>query len=174
MNPMQQVRIEKITLNFGAGSDQPLLEKGFKLLERLSKKKVVKTVSMKRIPNWNIRPNLPIGAKVTLRGASALEFLKAALRARENKLPLRSIDKEGNFSFGIKEYIDMDTIEYDSALGILGFEIAVTMEKPGFRIKRRSHHKKSLPKRSIIKPQEVSEFMKNTFNTSFISEDDEQ
>ena len=72
MKSMQtSVRIEKITLNVGAGKEQSRLDKGFLLLKELTGVTPVKTVTQKRIPTWGLRPGLPIGAKVTLRGEEA-------------------------------------------------------------------------------------------------------
>ncbi len=167
MNTMQEIRIEKVTLNFGAGADQKLLEKGLKLLEKLTGRKPIKRISLKRIPTWGIRKNLPIGAKVTLRGQEAHDFLKRCFKTLEMKLHPKSFDQQGNFSFGIKEYIDMEGIEYEADLGILGFEVAVTVERPGFRVKKRRLYKRKLPKRSIINKDEVIAYVQKTFGVSF-------
>jgi ribosomal protein L5 len=61
MNRMQQVRLEKITLNIGAGKDQKKLELGLKLLKKITEIDPVRTVTNKRIPTWGLRPGLPIG-----------------------------------------------------------------------------------------------------------------
>ena len=76
MNPMQEIRIEKITLNIGAGKDQLKLEKGIKLLKNITGIEPVKTTTSKRIPEWGIRPGLPIGCKITLRKKEAEKLLK--------------------------------------------------------------------------------------------------
>jgi ATP-dependent Lon protease len=65
---MQRIRIDKLTLNIGAGKDAPLLEKGVKLITQIAGVKPVKTITQKRIPGWGLRPGLPIGCKITLRG----------------------------------------------------------------------------------------------------------
>jgi len=67
MNPMKVIRIEKITLNIGAGKDQNRLDKAKILLKHVTGIEPVKTVTKKRIPNWGLRPGLPIGCKITLR-----------------------------------------------------------------------------------------------------------
>ena len=61
MNKMREIRIEKITLNIGAGKDVGKLEKGVKLLKNITGINPVKTVTQKRIPTWGLRPGLPIG-----------------------------------------------------------------------------------------------------------------
>jgi len=142
MNPMTRVRIEKVTLNIGAGKDSAKLEKGMKLLKIITNKTPVKTVTQKRIPGWGIRPGLPIGCKVTLRGKKAIEILQRLFYAKENTLNEKQFDDNGNVSFGIPEYIDIKDIKYDPEIGVTGLEVCVTLEKPGFRIKRRRQKKK--------------------------------
>ena len=102
---MEDIIVEKVTMNIGAGEAGDKLEKAVKLLEKISGAKPVKTKTMKRIPTWGLRPNLTIGVKVTSRGKKAEDLLKRLLQAKDNKLKLRSFDKEGNFSFGIEEYL---------------------------------------------------------------------
>src|SRR6056297_2278136 len=101
MNPMQNVRIEKLTLNIGAGKDQKMLEKGAKLLKNLTGIEPVKTVTNKRVQAWHLRPGLPIGVKITLRGTQAEELLPKLLSAKENVLKETCFDEHGNVSFGI-------------------------------------------------------------------------
>jgi len=83
MNPMRNIRIEKITLNVGAGKEQTRLEKGVLLLKGLTGINPVKTFTNKRIPSWGLRPGLPIGCKLTLRKKKAEEILKRLLEAKE-------------------------------------------------------------------------------------------
>ena len=107
MNVMKNIRIEKITLNVGAGNDQAVLEKGLKLIKHITGVNPVKTFTNKRIPTWGLRPGLPIGCKLTLRGAAAEELFGRMLKARNNKLNNNHFDHHGNVSFGIHEYIDI-------------------------------------------------------------------
>jgi len=160
MNKMNQVRLEKITLNVGTGEAGEKLEKRIKILQQLSGKKVVKTLAKKRIPTWNVRPGMEIGAKVTLRGKNALETLKKLLKAKNNKLNPKNFDASGNFSFGIHEYIDVSELKYDPKLGIFGFDVCVTLTKPGKRVERRKIKKTSVGKKQKITKQESMEFAK--------------
>ncbi len=169
-NPMRRIRIEKITINFGAGSDQAKLEKGIKLLKKIFGKTPVKTYAKKRIQGWGIRPGLAIGLKLTFRGKEAVELLNKLLDAKGRKLSAKAFDNEGNFSFGIPEYIDIPGVKYDSSLGILGFEVAVTLERPGYRVKRRHLKPSRIPKRHRITKEEAIEFMKNEFNVEIVEE----
>ena len=163
MNKMRELRIEKITLNMGAGEAGEKLEKYMKLLQVISGRKPVQMVSQKRIPTWAVRPGLAIGAKVTLRGKPAEELLKRLFSAVDNTIKPSSFDKEGNFSFGIPEYIDIPGVEYIVEIGIVGLEVAVTLERPGFRIKRRKYHPKKIPTKHKITAEETQEFLKNKF-----------
>jgi len=113
MNVMKEVRIEKVTLNIGTGKSQDQLERGLKLLKTLTGREPVKTVSQKRIQAWGVRPGLPIGCKVTLRGELAAEVLRRTLEAREFQLNDSNFDENGNVAFGLLEYIELPGMEYD-------------------------------------------------------------
>ena len=161
---MRQIRIEKVTLNIGAGRSPERLEKGIKLLKDMSGVKPVKTITNKRIPAWNLRPGLPIGCKVTLRGEKAKELLKRLLQAKDNKLSGEQFDEQGNIAFGIHEYIDIPGVRYDPEIGIMGLEVCVTLERPGFRIKRRRIKRRKIGSRQRIPKQDALDFMKKEFN----------
>jgi len=135
-NVMRKIKIAKVTLNIGAGKNEDHLKKGLKLLEKLAPSAPVKTITSKRIPGWGLRPGLAIGCKVTIR-KNTEALLKRLLAAKKMVISPQNFDNQGNFSFGIPEYIDIAGLEYDPDLKILGLEVAVTLERPGFRIKRR-------------------------------------
>ncbi|MFQ5474651.1 MAG: 50S ribosomal protein L5, partial [Candidatus Nanoarchaeia archaeon] len=86
MNKMECIGIEKVTLNIGAGKDTQKLDKGMVLLKELTGKAPTKTVTNKRIAAWALRPGLPIGCKVTIRGDEAKKILSRLLYAKDNKL----------------------------------------------------------------------------------------
>src|SRR3989344_7049992 len=157
---MREIKIEKITLNMGVGSPGDKLNKAKRLLENISSSKPVETKTMKRIPTWGLRPKLAIGCKVTLRGKKAEELLGRLLKTVDNKLKESNFDDFGNFSFGIKEYIDIPGVEYNPEFGIIGLEAAVTLERTGFRIKRRLKSGK-IPSRHKIMKEDAIEFMKD-------------
>ena len=163
MNPMREIRIEKVTLNVGAGKDQKKLENGLKLLKVVAGVEPVKTFTNKRIPNWGLRPGLPIGCKVTLRKNMARDVLKRLVEARDKILAESQFDESGNIAFGVPEYIDVPGVKYDPDMGIMGFEVCVTLERPGFRIRRRSRLNKRIPKRHIITKQEAINYMQKEF-----------
>ena len=154
----------------GVGTPGDKLNKAKKLLETIASAKAVETKTMKRIPTWGLRPKLAIGCKVTLRGKKAEELLTRLLKAQDNKLKQTNFDNFGNFSFGIKEYIDIPGVEYNPEFGIIGLEAAVTLERPGFRIKRRLKERK-IPFRHKIQKHEAMDFVKSKFN-AVISEEE--
>ncbi|MEM4245406.1 MAG: 50S ribosomal protein L5 [Candidatus Nanoarchaeia archaeon] len=160
---MREIKIEKITLNIGTGEPGEKLEKALKLLKNISGEKPVKTVTRKRIPTWKIRPGLQIGCKVTLRGEKAQKMLKRLLQAKGNKLKKENFDDKGNFAFGIKEYLDIPEAKYDADIGIIGLEVAVTLQRPGYRIKRRMIKPKKIPKKHAITKQEAIEFIQKKY-----------
>ncbi len=173
MNKMKEIRIEKITLNVGVGEAGDRLEKAAILLEKLTGVKPTLTKSEKRIPGWGVRPGLTIGTKLTIRGKKAEELLKALLAAKENKLSERNFDNQGNFSFGIPEYIEIPGIEYIPEVGIIGLEVAVTMKRPGFRVKNRKYQKRKIPTRHRITKEESIDFSKKNYNLQLIEEETE-
>tara|TARA_Y100000310_G_C20410025_1_gene681491 strand:- start:238 stop:747 length:510 start_codon:yes stop_codon:yes gene_type:complete len=161
---MKTIRIEKITLNMGVGQAGDGLDKANNLLQEITKAKPVLTKTMKRNPTWGLRPNLTIGTKVTLRGEKARELFVRLLKSKGDKIDPKNFDDKGNFAFGIHEYIDIPGAEYDPKIGIRGLEVAVTLERPGYRIKRRKLSKKRIPTRHRITKEEAQEFVKTEFN----------
>ena len=139
------IHLGKVTVNIGVGTAGEPLEKAEKLLEKLCGQKPVRTLSKSRIPGWGIRLKQQIGVKVTMRGAKAKEFVEKAILAKEGKLSAKQFDQNGNFAFGIAEYIDIPGVKYDPEIGIYGFDVCVTLEKDGYRVHRRKRMKRSVP-----------------------------
>lgn len=161
---MKQIRIEKITLNIGAGTNQDTLKKGVVLLTNLTGLTPVKTISDKRIPTWGVRPGLPIGCMITIRGKKAEELIIRLLKAKENKLKKNNFDLKGNISFGIHEYIDVPDLNYDAKIGIMGFQVSITLSRPGFRVKHRKKLQRKVGASHCINQEESIEFFKEKFN----------
>lgn len=163
-NPMKQIKVEKVTINMGVGQAGEEMEKSKTLLERITKRKPVETVSKTKNPTWGLREGIPIGLKLTLRKQKAIEFLKIALQAKGKKLEGRNFDKRGNFAFGIREYIDIPTVKYDPKIGIRGMDVLVALERKGYRIKKRKIGKKKIGKKHLITKKEAIEFAKKEFD----------
>jgi large subunit ribosomal protein L5 len=164
---MRLIKLGKITLNIGCGDDKAKMEKAVKLLKLLANKTPVLTRS-KRRSTFGVPKGKPIGVMVTLRGSSALDFLKKSFGGVDNKLTMRQFDAEGNFSFGIKEYIDIPSVKYSYDVGMMGFEITATLERPGFRIKKRRIQKGKIPAKHKISKEESIEWVKKTFGVQVV------
>lgn len=153
---MKDIKIEKITLNIGCGIKTPI-EMAKTVLKNLSGGNVVVTKTKKRT-TFNVPKNKPIGCKITIRKNTG-PFLKRLLEAKENQLKHSNFDNTGNFSFGVKEYIDVPGMEYDPKLGVLGFDVCVTLERPGYRVKRKRLSGR-IGRSHLIKTEEAIQFAK--------------
>jgi large subunit ribosomal protein L5 len=158
MNKMREIRIEKVTVNVGCGGDFDKIERAKKLLEWLTGQKPVVTLSRKR-STFGIAKGKPVGVKVTLRKKKAEEFLQKVLQAKKNTLSSSQISN-GTFSIGIAEYIELPGVKYQHEIGSLGFDVCVTLERPGFRVKRRKIKKAKINKKHNINKEDVITFLK--------------
>jgi len=161
---MREIKIEKVVLSVGGTAEE--LEKGFKLLELITGKKPAKTRSKKRIPTLGIRPKLEVGAVVTLRREYE-ELLKRLLATIDNTLKKKQIS-ENNFSFGVKEYIEIPGIEYQRDIGIMGFDVTIVFKRAGRRVSLKKIKRGKIPKRQVISKEEIINFMENKFKTKFV------
>lgn len=166
MNKMKEIRVEKVTLNMGIGEAGVKLEKAAKLLETITERKVAITKGKKRVPEWKVKKGMPIGCKVTIRGKEGVILLKRLLQAIENKLNKRSFDDSGNFSFGIKEYIDIPEMKYDPSIGMVGLDVCVTLSRPGFKIAKKKIKTGKISNKHKIKKPEAIDFMKKNFGVN--------
>lgn len=155
-SPMRKIRIEKVVLNVGCGTKlNPEYAKI--ILERITGTKAVITKTKKRT-TFNVPKNKAIGCKVTIR-KNATEFLKRVIEARENSLKSTSFDSGGNFSFGVKEYIDIPDMDYDPKIGLIGLDVCVSLVRPGYSIKHRALPGK-VGAKHFIKKEEAIEFVR--------------
>jgi large subunit ribosomal protein L5 len=164
-NKMQEIKIEKVVLSVGGTADY--LEKGVKLLTMLTGKKPARMKSKRRIPTWSVRPGLEIGAVVTIRGKESEELLKKMLITIDNVLKKKQIS-ENNFSFGIKEYIEIPGVEFQREIGIMGFDVTVVFKNAGRRVKLKKIKRGKIPQRQIISKDQIIKFMEEKFQTKFI------
>ncbi len=168
-NTMRRIVLDKLTLNIGAGEAGPGLEKGKALLAKLSQKKVVTTYSIKR-STFGGAKGRPIGAKVTVRGQEAMELIRKLLEAKENRLKPGQFDRQGNVSFGIAEYIHIPGIKYDPDIGIIGFDVCLTLKRPGFRVSRRRLRPRRIGRSHRITPDDAQKWMKDNFQIKVTDE----
>ena len=134
-NPMQVPRILKITVNMGVGeavADKKVMDAATADLAKITGQKPLVTKSRKAIASFKIRADLPIGCKVTLRGARMYEFLDRLIsiampRIRDFRgVSARSFDGQGNYSMGVKEQIIFPEIQYDQIDQVRGMDITIT------------------------------------------------
>ncbi len=163
MANMRDVKMEKLVLNCGGVGEK--LERSVKLLKYLSNKEPIVTLSRKRIPTFGTRKGLEIGCKVTLRGKGAEELVTRLLAAIGNKLSKGQIGS-GTVSFGIHEYIEIPSIQFQREIGILGFDASITLGRAGFCVSKRKHAMAKIPPRHRITKEETANFMIQKFNTS--------
>jgi large subunit ribosomal protein L5 len=134
-NPMQVPKITRITVNMGVGeavADKKAMDGAVGDLTALTGQKPLVTKSRKSIASFKLRQGVPVGAKVTLRGARMYEFLDrlvnvAMPRIRDFRgVSARSFDGRGNYSFGVKEQIIFPEIAYDKIDAIRGMDITIS------------------------------------------------
>ncbi len=165
-NIMREIEIEKIILNCGAIGEK--LDRSVKLLEMITKRKVSKTKSRKRIPAFGIAPGKEAGCKVTIRNKEEIEkLLKRFFAAIGNKLPKKVITNN-HFSLGIHEYIEVPGLEYNRDIGILGFEVAVVFKRKGKGIVYKKKNKIKYPKKQEVSKEEIIEFLNKNFGVEVI------
>ena len=131
---MQVPVLEKITINQGMGQatqDKKLIEVAQQELTLITGQKAMLTYSRKDISNFKLRKGMPIGVKVTLRGARMYEFLERLIcialpRIRDFKGINQKLDGRGNYTLGVKEQIIFPEIDIDKITKVLGMEITFT------------------------------------------------
>jgi large subunit ribosomal protein L5 len=133
-NVMQIPAIEKVVINMGVGEaaqDSKAVEAAVKDLTLIAGQKPVVTKAKKSIAGFKLREGVPVGCKVTLRGARMYEFLQrlvyvALPRVRDFRgLSGKGFDGNGNFSMGLKEQIVFPEIDYDKTDKVRGMDIVI-------------------------------------------------
>jgi len=160
LTPMKDIYVDKVVVNIGVGEGGAELDKAAKILWLVTKKKVVRTTCKVKLPTWGIRPGLPIGVKTTMRGKEALDFIDLTLKAKKYKINKKSFTKDGNFSYGIVEYLDVPGVKYDPSLGIRGFDVCVNLRRSGYRVKLRKYNKNKVGKNQAISKEDAINFAK--------------
>jgi large subunit ribosomal protein L5 len=132
---MQVPTVSKITLNMGVGeakTDAKALESAIEELTTIAGQRAQMRRAKKSIASFKVREGIPVGARVTLRGALMWEFLDrlvsiALPRIRDFRgLDPGSFDGRGNYSLGIREQIIFPEIDYDSIQQVRGLDVAIT------------------------------------------------
>ena len=135
-NDMQIPRLDKIVLNIGAGKaavkDSKTAKSAQQDLSTIAGQHAVVTRAKKSIAGFRVREDMPMGAKVTLRGARMYEFLDrlttvAMPRIRDFRgVSAKSFDGRGNYALGIKEHIVFPEIDFDKVDENWGMDVAIS------------------------------------------------
>jgi large subunit ribosomal protein L5 len=167
-NPHRTIRVVKIVVNAGVGQSGEARTKAERVLQMVTHQKPVATRSHATNRDFGIREGQEIGAKVTLRGELAVDFLKRAFEARDGQLDSDSIDRNGNFSFGIADYTDFTGLKYDPAIGIHGMDIAVELGRAGIRLRERRIQSRPLPRALRSTRDETRQFLAGVFGVTLL------
>ncbi len=136
-NPHTVPKLKKIQINRGLGAaaqNTNILKKNIEEFEKITGQKPVVTKAKKAIAGFKIREEMELGLTVTLRGEKMYTFLTKLLfftfaQIRDFRgLSLRSFDKSGNYTLGLKEQLIFPEIEYDDVDQIQGFTITIVMD----------------------------------------------
>ncbi|ROU02636.1 50S ribosomal protein L5 [Histidinibacterium lentulum] len=136
-NPMMAPRLEKIVLNIGAGAEAVKDSKKAKSaaddLTLIAGQQAVITKAKKSIAGFRVREDMPLGAKVTLRGDRMYEFLDRLItvampRIRDFRGVKPSFDGRGNFAMGIKEHIVFPEINFDKVDEVWGIDVIIVTD----------------------------------------------
>jgi large subunit ribosomal protein L5 len=131
-NALQVPRLNKVVLNIGAGeaaADGKKIQQAMNDLTAIAGQKAVQTRAKKAIATFKIRKDLPIGAKVTLRGDQMYEFVDRLItmalpRVRDFRgVNPKSFDGRGNYAMGMKEHVVFLEIDYDKTETVWGMDI---------------------------------------------------
>jgi large subunit ribosomal protein L5 len=132
---MQVPRLQKITLNMGVGdakTDAKQLDAAIDELTTIAGQRAQTRRARKSIAAFKLREGMPVGARVTLRGARMYEFLDrlasiALPRIRDFRgLDPGSFDGRGNYSLGVREQVIFPEIDYDSIGAVRGLDVTIT------------------------------------------------
>ncbi len=133
-NDMQIPRLEKIVLNIGCGAEAVRDSKKAKSaqedLTAIAGQHAVTTIAKKSIAGFRVREDMPLGAKVTLRGDRMYDFIDrlttiAMPRIRDFRGVKPSFDGRGNFATGMKEHIVFPEINFDKVDEVWGMDIII-------------------------------------------------
>jgi large subunit ribosomal protein L5 len=167
-NRFREIRVLKVVVNAGVGESGEPRSKAERVLKMITGQKPVATRSKATNRDFGIRLGQEIGAKVTLRGPKAKEFLDRAFDARDRMLDPDSIDRFGSFSFGLADYTDFAGMKYDPQIGIVGMDVCVEVGRAGFRIRERGSRRRSLPRSVRVSRDETRAFLADKYRVTYL------
>ena len=171
MNPMNQLRVTKVCVNIGVGEGGDRLLNAENVLEMVTGVKPQRTLGRIQNRDLKVRLGAPIGCKATMRNQDDIKtFLTNAFDCRENIIPSWNFDREGNLSFGVRDYTDFPGQKYDPDIGIFGMDITVVLERPGHRVSRRRRAKSKVGMKHRVSADEARAWFVENFNINMLEE----
>ena len=165
-NPMRKIRIGKVVVNIGLGKSGEAIERGKKVLEQVTGQTPAQTRAKTSVRDFGIHKGEPIGVVVTVRGEETGALVEKLLTAREKKINESSFDSRGSVSFGIKEHIEIPGIRYDPAIGILGMNVSILLERPGYRVARRNRRTSRTGKSHVVTKEQAIQYFKDNYGVT--------
>jgi len=165
---MRQPSVEKVVVHMGVGEGGRELGRAEDILEEITGQTSVRTQAKQTRQEFDIREGDPIGAKVTLRGDEAEEFIETALEITD--LERSQFDDTGNFSFGVEEHTEFPSQEYDPTVGIFGLDVTVNLVRPGYRIAKRDKETRSIPSGHRLTPEDAVAFLETEYGVTIDDE----
>ncbi len=166
-NIMDEVRLEKVTLNLSFAGRPERQNAAVTVAESLAGQKPVLSRAKKTVREFGIHKGEPMAAVVTLRKEKAEDFLNKALVAVNRRMKASSFDGRSTLNFGVSEHITIPGMKYVPELGIFGFNVAITLSKPGKRVEVRRESPRRLPAKKFVNRDEALEFMRRKFSVEF-------
>ena len=163
MYDMKKISVDKVVINIGVGKSGEPIEKAKKALLELTGQQPAVRGAKKTVRDFGIHKGEPIGAVVTLRREPAIDFLKRVVAAKRNVLKASSFDNYGNISLVIHEHIDIPGTKYNPEIGIFGMDVNVVLNRPGYRIARKSRKSAKIGKTHRINKDDAIEFFKQEY-----------
>ncbi len=169
-NIMRDLRLNKLVINIGTGSDENLQLNAKRLIEAITGRKPANEISRTRNPSFKIAKGQKIGAFVTIRGEHAKKLAVKLFDAVDNKIKESSITSN-SLSFGIAEYIDISGVKYDPKIGMLGMNVNLSFRRSGLRVALRKRRNSKVPsKHRSVSREEIIDYIKKEFNVSIVEQ----
>jgi large subunit ribosomal protein L5 len=160
---MKRIEVHKIVINIGVGRSGEPIDKAKNALLELTNQQPAVRGAKKSVRDFGIHKGEPIGVIVTLRHEPAIEFLKRVVAGKNNVLKASSFDNYGNISVGIHEHIDIPGTKYNPEIGIFGMDVNIVLNRPGYRIAKKSRKSAKIGKMHRINREEAIEFFKQKY-----------
>ncbi len=160
---MKIINVHKVVINIGVGRSGEPIDKAKNALIELTGQQPAVRGAKQTVRDFGIHKGEPIGVLVTLRRGPAVEFLRRVIEAKRKLLKASSFDNYGNISLGVHEHIDIPGTKYNPDIGIFGMNVNIVLNRPGYRIARKSRKSSKIGKMHRINREEAIEFFKHEY-----------